>query len=139
MWRAHYEMVTDVPADALYRTIRDVNSWSKWDSGLEYAHLEGEAKPGVAFVLKPKGGPKVRMSIDDLRPNLLVDTAHLLGAKMRTTHEYMPAGTRTKIRLGVEVSGPLGFLWRKVVGENQIKGAPAQLAAFISYARRPTA
>jgi hypothetical protein len=65
-----------------------------------------------------------------------VDTAHLLGAKMRTTHEYLPQGGQTRIRLGIEVWGPLGFLWRKVVGEKQIKEAPAQVAAFIEYARK---
>ena len=138
MWRAQYEMVTDVPASALYRAIADVNSWAKWDAGLEYTQLEGQAKPGAGFVLKPKGGPKVKMSIDDVRPHLLVDTAHLLGAKMRTTHEYVQKGNQTTIRFGIEVSGPLGFLWRKVVGEKQIKEAPAQLASFVTYARRST-
>ena len=94
------------------------------------------AKPGAPFVLKPRGGPKVKMTIDELRPHLLVDTAHLLGAKMRTTHEYEASGGRTTIHFRVEVWGPLGFFWRKVVGEGQIKGAPAQLAAFVAYARR---
>src|SRR5438477_4683744 len=108
MWRAQYEMLTDVPAQALYNAIVNVNSWSKWDVGLEYTRLEGAAKPGVGFVLKPKGGPKVRMSIDDVRPYRLVDTAHLLGAKLRTTHEYVPTGSQTTIRFGLEVWGPLG-------------------------------
>ncbi len=54
---------------------------------------------------------------------------------MRTRHEYTAAGGETTVRFGIEVSGPLGFFWRKVVGENQIKDAPAQLAAFVAYAR----
>ena len=135
MWRAQYEMVTDVSASALYRAIADVNNWPKWDNGLEYTHLEGQAKPGARFLLKPRGGPKVKMSIDELRPHLLVDTAHLLGAKMRTTHEYTQESGQTTIRFGVELTGPLGFFWRRVVAEKQIREAPAQLAAFISYAR----
>ncbi len=138
MWRAQYEMVTDVPASALHRAIADVNNWPTWDSGLEYTHLEGQAKPGASFVLKPKGGPKVQMSIDEVRPYLLVDTAHLLGAKMTTTHEYVQKGNQTTIRFGIQMRGPLGFLWRKVVGERQIKEAPAQLAAFVTYVRSGT-
>src|SRR5437667_5465992 len=138
MWKAQYEMTTDVAPTALYRAITDVNNWSKWDTGLEYTRLEGDVKPGTAFVLKPKGGPKVRMMIDEVRPHVLVDTAHLLGAKMRTTHEYVQQGNQTTIRLGIEVTGPLGFLWRKVVGEKQIKEAPAQLAAFVTYVRSGT-
>jgi uncharacterized protein YndB with AHSA1/START domain len=135
VWKAQYEMTTDVPPAALYRAIADINNWSKWDSGLEYTRLEGDTRPGAAFVLKPKGGPKVKMTIDEVRPYVLVDTAHLLGAKMRTTHEYVGVGAQTTIRFAIEVSGPLGFLWRKMVGDNQIKEAPAQLADFVAYAR----
>src|SRR5262249_30803768 len=138
MWKAVYQMTTDITPARLYGAIADVNSWSKWDTGLEYTRLDGEVKPGAAFVLKPKGGPRVQMSIDEMRPYMLVDTAHLLGAKMRTTHEYVSAGGMTTIRFEIEVSGPLGFFWRKVVGEQQIKDAPAQLAAFVAYARTST-
>ena len=106
---------------------------SRWPQRLPVHAFD--AKAGAAFVLKPKGAPKVKMTIDELRPYVLVDTAYLLGAKMRTTHEYVGAGGQTTIRFAIEVSGPLGFLWRKVVGENQIREAPAQLNAFVAYAR----
>jgi len=138
MWKAEYQMRTDVAPARLYRAITDVNNWNKWDSGLEYTRLEGDVTPGAWFVLKPKGGPRVQMSIDDVRPHVLVDTAHLLGAKMRTTHEYVAEGGQSTVHFRVEVSGPLGFFWRKVVGEKQIKEAPSQLAAFVAYARSST-
>jgi hypothetical protein len=135
MWKAQYRVTTDVAPERLYRVICDVNNWSKWDTGLEYTHLTGDLKPGAVFALKPKGGPRVQMSIDEVRPYLLVDTAHLLGAKMRTTHEYVALEGETTIRFGIEVSGLLGFFWWKMVGEKQIKEAPVQLAAFVAYAR----
>ena len=135
MWKAEYVMTTDVTPAALYRAITDINNWSEWDTGLEYTRLDGDVKPGAAFLLKPWGGPKVRLTLDEVRPHVLVDTAHLLGAKMRTRHEYTAARGETTVRFGIEVSGPLGFFWRKVVGENQIKDAPAQFAAFVGYAR----
>ncbi|HVH66402.1 MAG TPA: SRPBCC family protein [Gemmatimonadales bacterium] len=138
MWKAQYEMTTDVSPSALYRAIADINHWREWDTGLEYTRLEGAVKPGAVSVLKPKGGPRVRMSIDEVRPHILVDTAHLLGAKMRTTHKYVAVGGQTTVHFGIEVSVPLGFLWRKVVGEKQIEEAPAQLAAFVAYARTST-
>ncbi len=136
MWKAQYETTTDVPAEQLYKAITDINSWSKWDDGLEFAKLEGAAKQGAPFLLKPKGGPNVKMTIDEIQPYRLVDTAHLFLAKMRTSHEYVSSSNHTIVRCGIEVWGPLGFFWRKVVGENQIKGAAAQTAALISYARR---
>ncbi len=136
MWSARCEVLTDVPPQVLYSAIADINNWNQWDAGLEYTRLVGDVRPGATFVLKPKGGPKVRMSIDAVAAHRLVDTAHLLGARLRTTHEYISTGSRTLIRFGIEVWGPLGFFWRKVLGEAQIKEAPAQLAAFIAYARK---
>jgi uncharacterized protein YndB with AHSA1/START domain len=135
MWKAQFEMLVDLPAEALYNAITDIDNWNKWDVGLEYTRLHGEMRAGATFLLKPKGGPRVKMSVDDVAPYRLVDTAHLLGAKLRTTHEYLPTNTGTTIRFGIEVWGPLGFFWRKILGEPQIKEAPAQLAAFVAYAR----
>jgi hypothetical protein len=75
------------------------------------------------------------MTIDVIQPHRLVDTAHLFLAKMRTSHQYIQSGNQTTIRFTVEVWGLLGFFWRKVVGENQIREAATQTAALVSYAR----
>ena len=136
MWQDQYETTTDVPAEKLFRVISDVNNWNKWDDGLEFTKIEYVAKPGAPFLLKPKGGPNVKMTIDEIKPYRLVDTAHLFLAKMRTSHEYVQSGDKTAIRFSVEVWGPLGFFWRKIVAENQIKEAATETAALITYARK---
>ena len=51
MWKERYEMMTDVSPAALYRAMCDVNTWSKWDTGLEYTQAHGAVKPGAPFVL----------------------------------------------------------------------------------------
>jgi hypothetical protein len=91
-------------------------------------------RPSATFLLKPKDGPEVKMSVEDAAQYRLVDTAHLIGAKLRTTHEYVPTGTGTTIHFGIE-RGPIGFLWRRILGEPRIEEAPTQLAAFVAYAR----
>ncbi|MGI8498864.1 MAG: SRPBCC family protein [Gemmatimonadaceae bacterium] len=136
MWQRHYETTTDVPAEKLFRAIADIDHWNEWDSGLERTRLNGVAKPGASFVLKPKGGRDVRMSIEELSaPERLVDVAHLPMAKIRTSHEFLQSGDLTTVRFTVQVWGMLGYFWRKVVGEKQIEEAPAQTACFIQYAR----
>lgn len=135
MWQGQYEATTDVPAEKLFRSIADINNWNKWDDGLKFTKLEGVARSGAAFILKPKGGPNVKMTIDEIQPYRLVDTAHLFLAKMRTSHEYVQNGNRTTIHFQVEIWGVMGFFWRKIIGENQIKGAAAQTDALIKYAR----
>lgn len=50
-------------------------------------------------MLKPKGGPNVKMTIDEIKPYRLVDTVHLFLAKMRTSHEYVQSGVKRRLHL----------------------------------------
>lgn len=135
MWQANFKTTTDVPAENLYRAITDFNAWHKWDDGIEHTQLMGEARTGGQFVLKPKGGPAVKITIEKMWPFELVDVAHLPLAKMRTVHKYERIGDTTHITMKVQIWGVLGFLWRKIIGENQIKEASVQTNALIEYAR----
>jgi hypothetical protein len=135
MWQAQYETTADVAAEKLFRAITDINNWSKWDVGLESTRLYGTARQGAAFTLKPKGGPNVKLTIDDIRPYRMVDTAHLFLAKMRTSHEYVNDGNQTAIRFQIEVWGLMGFFWWMMIGKNQIRDAAAQTRALVNYAR----
>src|SRR5215831_2717098 len=122
MWQAQYQTTTDVPPEALFSAISDINAWSEWDHALEFTRIDGPARAGARFVLKPKGGPTVKMSIEELRsPIRMVDVAHLPLAKLRTSHEFLQSGDQTTVRFSIQVSGPLGFFWRKVVGEKQLQ------------------
>lgn len=135
MWQANFTTTTDVPAENLYRAITDFNAWHRWDEGIEYTQLQGAAKAGSQFVLKPKGGPAVKITIEKMWPYEMVDVAHLPLAKMRTIHKYERIGDKTHINMQLQIWGPLGFVWRKLIGENQIKEAEQQTRALVAYAR----
>lgn len=135
MWQASFQTTTDVPAENLYRAITDFNAWNKWDNGIEYTRLLGEAKTGSAFMLKPKCRPAVKITIEKMWLFEVVDVAHLPFAKMRTIHKYKRIGDTTHIFMDIQIWGALGFLWQKMIGENHIKDAPIQTQALIEYAR----
>lgn len=116
--------------------ISDIPNWNKWDDELEYTQIDGNAAKGSKFILKPKGSPKVSMSIEDFVPPFrFVDLSHLPLGKMRTTHEFTQNGSKTEINITMEIWGPLGFLWRKVIGKKQAQGAASQTESFIRRAR----
>lgn len=135
MWQAKFKTTTDVPAEKLYNAITDFNTWNRWDEGIEYTKLAGDAKIGGQFVLKPKGGPEVKITIEKMWPFEVVDVAHLPLAKMRTIHKYERIGDTTHINMELQIWGPLAFVWRKLIGENQIKEAAQQTRALVEYAR----
>ncbi len=131
------EIVVATEREKLWRALVDVRRWPEWDAGLEAVEVEGEIAPGHRFTLKPRGGPAVTISIETLEPPArFVDVAHLPLAKMRTTHELNggPAGTR--VRVSIQVSGPLAILWDLVLARKQVSGAAAQTEALARFAER---
>jgi uncharacterized protein YndB with AHSA1/START domain len=136
MIRHTYETVVSTSPDLLFRAIADVASWPDWDPEIESVEPPSAVAAGTGFALKPRGGPRVRMTIEDVEANRrFVDVSHLPLARMRTSHEFTPEAGGTRVRLTIEVSGPLAFLWDRIVARKQASGAQAQTAAFARYAQ----
>jgi hypothetical protein len=135
MRRYVHEAVVRTPPETLFHAITDIASWPMWDPEIASTEPAGAIEPGARFSLTPKGGPRVAMSIEAAeRPRRFVDVSHLPLAKMRTSHEFVEADGATRIRVTIEVFGPLGFLWDRIVARKQAAGAPVQTEAFVRYA-----
>lgn len=131
-----YKTMTDVAPEKLYHAVSDVNRWPEWDDGLESTKLEGPCITGASFTLKPKGGPNVKLVIEEaIAPTRLTDIAYLPLARMRTVHSYDKTKEGTEITMTVQVTGPLAFFWDRIIARPQIADAPAQIAKFIASAR----
>ncbi|RZA06478.1 MAG: hypothetical protein EOO68_04885 [Moraxellaceae bacterium] len=135
MWQANFQTTTDISAEQLYKAITSIENWHQWDKGIEYTRLPDGPKVGSIFLLKPKDGPEVKITITKMWPFEMVEVAHLPLAKMKTTHKYIRLGDKTHIYIAIEITGLLAFLWRKVIGENQMREAGNQTTALINYAR----
>ncbi|MBV1702868.1 MAG: SRPBCC family protein [Hyphomicrobiales bacterium] len=130
-----YTTTTHVPAAKLFRAIADIANWPKWDSDLESTQHNGGLEAGARFMLKPKGGPKVKMEIiEAIAPTHFDDLAHLPLAKMRTSHHFAQSAGQTRIDVKIEVWGCLSFFWDRVVARQQAASTPEQTRRFIAYA-----
>jgi hypothetical protein len=140
MRRYSYETETSVSADKLFRAKADIAHWPDWDSELETTRLDAPLRAGSPFMLKPKGGPKVAMRIEAVEsPRRFVDLALLPLAKMRTSTEFLPgASAGTRIRVVIEVFGPLAFLWDRIVARRLAADCEQQTRAFIAAAEART-
>jgi uncharacterized protein YndB with AHSA1/START domain len=138
MRRYVHETLVTTPPETLFQAITHISHWPRWDEGVESTEHDGALAPGTRFVLKPRGGPRVSMSIEEAEaPSRFSDLSHLPLATMRTVHEFLPAPEGgTRIRVTVEVFGPLGFLWDRLVARNHAAGAEAQTRAFVRYAEQ---
>jgi hypothetical protein len=137
-WTKRYSTtVKGIGVDRLWQVWSDVDSWHTWQSDLAYAKLEGPFAAGSTFLLKPKGGPRVRIGLCAVEPNRrFVDLTRFPLAKMYGAHEFIARGDdEVEIRTSVSVEGVLGFLWRKLVGEGVAASLPEQTRGLIARAR----
>ncbi len=134
----HETHVVATPAQ-LFAAITDLRRWPEWDPELVSNEHDGTPLAvGSRFTLRPKGGPKVAMQVAALdEPRRFADVALLPLARIRTIHEFEPeqAGG-TRVRVIIETTGPLAFLWERLVARKLAKDAAPHTQAFAEFARR---
>jgi hypothetical protein len=135
MWTFDYAERTDVPPDALWQVIADIERWPQIDSQIDRIEIEGPVAMGTRFRLKPKGGPSLAFRIGAFDPpTRYADVCLLPLAEMTTIHQITP-GDSTVVAVRIEIKGPLAWLWGPLVGRKHARGVPALTQKMIEAAR----
>ena len=137
MWKKNYSTETkEVSREQIWTVLTAVDKWNEWDQDIEWTELKGESKLNAEFFLKPKGGPKTKLTIIQFdKPNVFADVAHLPLAKMQTIHTLTQNSKGIKINVEVMITGFLTFFWSKVIGQKQIDGGIQQTQKLIEKAK----
>lgn len=138
MWTKSYTIIAkDVTKEQMWKLFADVNNWHNWDTGIEYAKIEGKFEKGNHFLLKPKGAPKVRIElVETIENKKFVDLTRFPLAKMYGTHTFEETPDGLKITAAMSVKGLLGFLWRKLVAQGIVNGLPAEMVEQVKFASK---
>jgi hypothetical protein len=136
MWTKSHSIVTSkATKEQMWKLFADVNNWNTWDEGIEYAKMEGKFEKGNFFILKPKGGPKVKIQlVEAIENKKFVDYTKFPLAKMYGEHVFEETPDGLKITTTMKVNGALGFLWRKLVAENIASALPKEMEQQVNYA-----
>lgn len=138
MWQKSHSMsFAGVRPAQVWKVWADVNQWHAWQPDIEYARLEGGFEAGKVFRFRPKGGPELGIELTEVKPlTAYADLTRFPGAKMLDTHEIVDHGDRIEIKNTLTVTGPLGFLWRRLVAEGVAASIEGQTRSMIEQARR---
>ena len=138
MWTKSHSLVTkDATKEQMWKLFADVNNWYSWDTGIEYAKMEGPFEKGNNFTLKPKGGPKVKIQLlETIENRKFVDCTTFPLAKMTGTHTFEDTSNGLKITTTMTVTGPLAFLWTKIVAQKIVDGLPTEMIEQVKYASK---
>lgn len=137
MWTKSFSKIyTGVKKEDIWRLWTDVNQWPKWHGDLDYCKMEGPFEVGNHFMLKPKGVGAVKIVLTDIEQGKkFTDCTTFFGAKMFDTHsmEETPEGLRLSNTL--VVTGPLKWLWIKLVAQNVADTVPNEMESLVNLAR----
>lgn len=138
MWTKSHSVVTKkVTKEQMWKLFADVNNWHTWDEGIESAQLEGKFETGNHFMLKPKGGPTVKVDLLEMTVNKsFLDVTNFPLAKMYDNHQFEETPDGLKITNTISVKGILAFVWVKLVAQNIVKALPVDIAKQIEAASK---
>jgi hypothetical protein len=137
MWIKQYSKVyPNVNKQAAWRIMTDINNWPNWHADLEYCQLHGPFAVGSHFILKPKGGPKVKIVLTEIvEGKKFTDCTHFLGARMYDTHEMEETTEGLRLTNTLVVKGPLKWLWIKLVAAKVHESVPEENETLATLAR----
>ncbi|MFC0181678.1 Polyketide cyclase / dehydrase and lipid transport [Pseudarcicella hirudinis] len=138
MWKRTHSVVTkEISKEQIWKLFSDVNHWNTWDEGIEYTEMNGDFVKGTTFILKPKGGPKVKVELlETIENRKFVDVTHFPLAKMYDEHEFEETADGLKITNTISVKGILSFFWIKVVAQNIADAMPGDVKNQIKSAAK---
>jgi hypothetical protein len=138
MWVKSYSKIYQgVKKEDVWRIWSDVNNWPKWDEELEYCKMDNMFIEGSQFILKPKGGPKVKITLSEVKPDeKFTDYCQFPGATMYDAHELEETPDGLRITSIITVTGPLSFIWVNLVAKNVANSIPKQMDLLVYSASR---
>ncbi|GAA3771826.1 SRPBCC family protein [Flavobacterium ginsengiterrae] len=138
MWKRSYSVTTtEITKEQIWKLVTDINNWKNWNDSVEYSKLLGEFKIGNYFILKPKGGPKVKIKLVEIIKNKkFTDLTTFPLAKMYGEHTYEDTPDGLKICVTMTVKGILSFLWIKLVAKEIVDDLPSSIANQIETAKK---
>lgn len=136
MWaRTYSKTFTTIKKERVWELWSDVNNRHLWDLDSEYCQTEGPFQAGTSFILKPQGGSRVKIEIIETTPyQSFTDRTRFFGAIMDGIHYMEQTKKGLKITTTIQISGPLSFLWRKLLVENIVRTLPQQTEALVALA-----
>ncbi len=137
MWvRTHHQIVQGISKEAIWQLWTDINNWPTWHDDLDYCKMHGEFIVGNHFKLKPKGAFPVKIILTEVdEQRKFTDCTRFLGAKMHATHTIEKTDDGLRLTNTLVVTGPLKWLWIKLVASHIADTIPDEMNALVALAR----
>ncbi|MBI4396999.1 MAG: SRPBCC family protein [Elusimicrobia bacterium] len=133
-----HSVQTTASPEKVFRIYENVKGWKDWDKGLKDSRLEGALEAGVRGTVVPAGGPAIQLEIIEvIKDQSFSDVSRLPLCLLRFDHSLKRAGPSTEITHKVTFTGPLSFLFGRIIGNKMRKSLPETMAGLKKRAEQP--
>lgn len=138
MWiRSYAKVYQGIKKEDVWRIWTDVNHWTDWHDDLDYCKMDAPFAVRNFFMLKPKGAPAVKITLTEIiEGKKFTDCTRFFGAKMYDTHELEETPDGLRLTNTLWVTGPLKWLWIKLVAKNVADSVPSENQALVDLLRK---
>lgn len=127
----------DVPPATVFAIYTEVDGWNRWDPDTRSARLDGPFAVGTRGVLAPTQGFPVKMTLTEVAPDRsFTVTCQAPLCTMRFDHELTPDGPDVIVVHRVSFSGPLAWLFARLVGARIRLGLPVTMQSLKRFAEQ---
>jgi len=132
---ANRSITTKASPETIWDFWSDVETWHTWDDGLDGAAIEGEFVAGATGWLKPANGPKVKLELVKVHTNkFFQDRTQLPLGWIDFFHTVEEIGDQTKITQQIEMTGPLTFIFSRLIGKGLKQRLPSVMNTLVRLA-----
>ena len=123
-----HNIMIAAPRETVFALYKNVASSPVWDHETAEVSLPEGLLRGSAGWLKPRKGPRARVRVAEVVPGRSFTMEGFLPlCRMRFGHELDGEGEHTMATHWVRFSGPLSFLFRRVIGKGIDTSLPTTL------------
>jgi hypothetical protein len=127
---------TAAPAEAIWTSAyADASAWPRWNREIASAELDGPLSLGARAKVRFKTGLRLRFRVVEYEEGrLFTDESRLPGGRMGHRHLLEPVAGGTRLTNTIYIDGPLGGLWRRILGPRAAAALPDAQEAIVALA-----
>jgi hypothetical protein len=123
-----HHIIINAPREAVFAVYQRTEGWPLWDDEVRAVDLPAGLVAGASGSLTPRKGPQARVKVTSVVKNgSFVVEAALPFCVMSFGHDLTDEGTSTRAVHSVSFTGPLAFIFRRLIGRDIARTLPGTL------------